>query len=336
MSTLLTIAIPTFNRADHLDALLESLSEQIKAFQDDIRLVVIDNHSTDDTALRCETWKQKGLTFDYICNAENIGMAGNIIKCFEIAETEYSWTIGDDDKVRSGMLAQVMEVLRREHPDLLHFVGQTFNPASAASQRSAPKLTPRTVDARAFVRLVHVHITFISCLILRKATRAACDKIAPLERYPGCVIPQLIWILEILRAGHRFTYVPQPLILGRDSGAEGYRACQTFSTEIVEILDAGVCAKLANAFKTRIVIKYLPSTVLKLRQRKFGASGLSDMDAWCLNRAYSRFVGYWLFLVPMVRLPLWPAKIAFLLSRLTGNCIAVLDRIDIYVFRLHR
>ena len=82
---------------------------QIDAFRDDIRIVVIDNHSTDDTALRCEEWKQKGMPFDYICNAENIGMARNIIKCFELAETPYCWVFGDDDMVRIG--ANVYELV---------------------------------------------------------------------------------------------------------------------------------------------------------------------------------------------------------------------------------
>ena len=40
-------------------------------------------------------------------------MAGNIIKCFDIAETEYSWSIGDDDILRDGALACVMDILTR-------------------------------------------------------------------------------------------------------------------------------------------------------------------------------------------------------------------------------
>ena len=336
MSALLTITIPTFNRAEHLDVLLGSLFAQIGAFKDEIRIVVIDNHSTDDTALRCKAWKQKGTPFEYICNAENIGMARNIIKCFDLVDTEYSWTIGDDDVLRDGMLACVMKILKRDRPDILHFGAQPFESARPASRLSTEMVTPRIMGSHAFARLVHVYITFISCLILRKATRAATNKTVPLDRYSRCVIPQLSWTLEIMSEGQRFAYVPQRLILARDSGTAGYKVCETFSTEIVEILDACACAKLAAVFKMRIVTKYLPAAILKLRESGLGAIVFSDFDAYCLNSAYSRFFGYWLFVVPVLRWPMWLARIPYLVSQLTAKCIGVLDRVDIYVFRSHR
>ena len=337
MSALLTITIPTFNRAEHLDVLLDSLFAQVNAFKDDIRLVVIDNHSTDDTALRCEAWKQKGMPFEYICNAENIGMARNIIKCFDIAETEYSWTIGDDDVLRDGTVAHVMGILKRDRPDLLHFGARTFHwPASVSERCAVATINAKFMDAMSFVRLVNVYMTFLSCLVVRKATRPTSVDSARIEQRANSVIPQLSWILDILMAGTRFCFVPQRLVLSRIGGSGGYNACETFSTRLVEILDASASIRLARAFKARTVVKYLPSMIIMMRAQSSGDFSLSDADPAHLKRAYSQCIGYWLFVVPVTYLPLRLARIPYLVSRLVAKCIGVLDRVDIYLFRLHR
>ena len=337
MSALLTITIPTFNRAEHLDVLLDSLFAQINAFKDDIRLVVIDNHSTDDTALRCEAWKQKGMPFEYICNAENIGMARNIIKCFDIAETEYSWTIGDDDVLRDGTVAHVMGILKRDRPDLLRFGAQPFHsPVTVSQRRAIATVKPKLMDAMSFVRLVNVYMTFLSCLVLRKATYRDAPEAAPLDKYSSSVIPQLGWTLDILMVGQRFCYVPQCLVLGRAGASGGYNACETFSTRLVEILDASMSARLARVFKARTVVKYLPSMIIKIRADVSGSFSLSEADPHHLKRAYSQFSAYWLFIFPVMRLPLGLARIAYFFSRITSKCVGVLDRLEIYGFRLQR
>ncbi len=337
MSALLTISIPTFNRAETLDALLASLFAQIDAFRDEIRIVVVDNHSTDETALRCAEWKQKGMGFEYICNVENIGMAANIIKCFEIAETEFSWTIGDDDVLRDGMLAQILKVLRQNRPDLLHFGAQSFHsPTSVSQMRAVKKISPMMMDAMSFVRLVHVYMTFLSCLVLRKATYQNIREPAPTYKYRDTVLPQLSWILGILTTGNSFCYIPQRLVFSRAGGSGGYNACETFSTQITEILDSSTTIRLARVFKARTVVKYLPSMIIAIRTKASGDFSVSDGDPAHMKRAYSKFVAYWLFVVPVTHLPLWLARIVYLVSRLTSKCISVLDRVDIYAFKLQR
>ena len=49
----LTIAIPTFNRANYLNKSLECIVSQLNAFSN-VELIVIDNASTDETYKVCQ------------------------------------------------------------------------------------------------------------------------------------------------------------------------------------------------------------------------------------------------------------------------------------------
>src|SRR5450759_4523896 len=97
MESLLTITIPTFNRCDRLDLLLESIANQFAPIEKDVSVIVLDNQSSDGTPACCEKWARRIERLGYIRNSENIGMSRNIIKCFDITNSTYSWTIGDDD-----------------------------------------------------------------------------------------------------------------------------------------------------------------------------------------------------------------------------------------------
>lgn len=93
----LTIAIPTYNRSCYLRRCLEHLQA---CGLNGARILVIDNCSTDDTPLVLRNFESTSLqgTLRYVRNAVNIGGDGNILRCFELAETKWLWIVGDDDK----------------------------------------------------------------------------------------------------------------------------------------------------------------------------------------------------------------------------------------------
>ena len=93
----LTIAIPTYNRADKLAATLNRLLENNL---DNVIVTVVDNASTDHTPaiIRQYLGSPLGGKMKYVRNSENIGMLGNIMRCFEQVTTEWLWILGDDDQ----------------------------------------------------------------------------------------------------------------------------------------------------------------------------------------------------------------------------------------------
>ncbi len=119
----LTIAIPTYNRVQYLDKHIKKLLPQLSI---ECHLLIIDNHSNVDVAQSLsETLKQyPDLDYKIIRNAVNIGGNANILRCFELCETDWLWVLGDDDLVNPAAVAVVLSAILR-YPDsiLLNFSG---------------------------------------------------------------------------------------------------------------------------------------------------------------------------------------------------------------------
>jgi len=92
----LTIAIPTYNRSSYLARLLGLLTA---TNLNNIKILIVDNCSTDDTEQVTKSYCDKApkQAINYYRNPANIGADANILRCFELADTEWLWIVGDDD-----------------------------------------------------------------------------------------------------------------------------------------------------------------------------------------------------------------------------------------------
>lgn len=115
MNRLLTIAIPTFNRAELLDRQLGWLASAIKGFESECEILVSDNCSTDNTPKVIEKWQSVLGHTKFIVkrNQENIGAVKNIASCMQTATSKYVWTISDDDKIFDRTIDYLIKVLRK-------------------------------------------------------------------------------------------------------------------------------------------------------------------------------------------------------------------------------
>jgi glycosyltransferase involved in cell wall biosynthesis len=129
MKKLLTIAIPTYNRAELLDKQLAWLAQAIQGFESDCEILVSDNCSTDNTQEIVNKWQiiLSKITFKYNKNSENLGVMKNIIYCLNTATTKYVWTIGDDDPIQDRAIPYVINKINK-HENLsllfLNFSGR--------------------------------------------------------------------------------------------------------------------------------------------------------------------------------------------------------------------
>ncbi|MGK0291899.1 MAG: teichuronic acid biosynthesis glycosyltransferase TuaG [Porticoccaceae bacterium] len=89
-----SIVMPCFNSAAHIDATLRSLSEQI--FQD-YELIVVDDGSTDDTLLRVEQWRAKLPCLKIIKSTKNLGPGDARNKGIDLARAKLIALIDSDD-----------------------------------------------------------------------------------------------------------------------------------------------------------------------------------------------------------------------------------------------
>ena len=91
-----TIAIPTCKRTEHLKEAINSALNQDCSFA--YNVIVVDNNPErdDDTEMMMASYKNtKNLS--YYKNAENLGMAGNWNRLFQLAKTKWVVMLHDDD-----------------------------------------------------------------------------------------------------------------------------------------------------------------------------------------------------------------------------------------------
>ena len=93
----LSVAIPTYNRADTLRRQLGSLLGQIIGCQHDVELVVSDNASSDGTESVVAEIREQFPNVRYVRNPENIGLLRNVDVAVRACRAEYVWIVADDD-----------------------------------------------------------------------------------------------------------------------------------------------------------------------------------------------------------------------------------------------
>lgn len=119
MNKLLTIAIPTFNRALILERQLAWLAQAIQGFENECEIIISDNCSTDNTSDAIAKWQPilSNAQLKLNRHSKNIGAVRNIAYCINSATSKYVWTIGDDDPIKDVTIAYILRTLSAE-PDL--------------------------------------------------------------------------------------------------------------------------------------------------------------------------------------------------------------------------
>src|SRR5688572_17739060 len=102
MSKLLTVAIPTFNRARKLERQLAWLCRSLVGVESQCEVLISDNASTDATPALCADLvaelSKRGVNVRINRNDQNVGPLPNIARCIELAQSRFCWVVGDDDQ----------------------------------------------------------------------------------------------------------------------------------------------------------------------------------------------------------------------------------------------
>ena len=110
MTPLISICVPTFNRARLLDNLFRNLAELRHAHGDAVEICVSNNQSTDETADVIERWRN-ALPLKVITQLQNVGATRNFLEVSRIATGKWLLIVGDDDELIPGNFAALLKVL---------------------------------------------------------------------------------------------------------------------------------------------------------------------------------------------------------------------------------
>jgi len=112
MTRILSICIPTYNRAEYLRECLISVLTSIAGHERDIEVLISDNASTDNTENVIRGFQETYPWIRYHRNEQNIGAERNFYLLATLAQGENIWIFGDDDKMEENAVTRVLNSIR--------------------------------------------------------------------------------------------------------------------------------------------------------------------------------------------------------------------------------
>jgi abequosyltransferase len=244
---LLSVCIPTYNRAGELEICLSSIFSQIG---DDlmIEVVVCDNASTDQTEKIADKYRGAFKNLKYHRNTENIGPERNTLKAVEISSGKYVMLHGDDDFFKQDTLYTLLDVINRNRQAGLLFLNVLND--------NRREILSKGMDS--YLSLTSIYSTFISSVIFR---RDAYDRIPEPGRFVGSNINQVYLQYCILEQNPNFCFYNNSAFTYSANEAKGYNFGEVFIKNYLDILyyfaDKGLSAEVIRTDKKNILEPFI-------------------------------------------------------------------------------
>jgi abequosyltransferase len=115
-SVVLSICIPTYNRAECLKQCLTSIVTQFAdpSVGEKVEIIISDNGSQDNTQNLIFEYQSHWPQIRYFRNPVNLGIDRNILNVVENARGRFCWLLGDDDSLFKDALGYLLPLLEKE------------------------------------------------------------------------------------------------------------------------------------------------------------------------------------------------------------------------------
>ncbi len=313
-SYLLSICIPTYNRARFIEEALESLISQYeKSWDGKVEICVSDNASTDETGNKVLSSRSTSpLPIAYSKNERNQGFDRNLLKAVSLARGRYCWLLGDDDIIEPGGISQILGILEREK----NLSGISVK-QNGYSQDLKHKIFLRTSlpdqshvyqDAEAAFQALALYFGYISGQIVNKNLWDGVVTEFPVQNYLNGYI-HIYMIGQILRKNPRWMYWANPLVGWR---SENERALSDLGRyrrlefDVVGYRDITLALFGPNAtyhsVMPQIGTHYIRMHLMTARSENVSAGFFIKALGLCLKN-YWRYPAFWFKTVPLFLMP---------------------------------
>jgi abequosyltransferase len=278
---LLTIAIPTFNRAGYLGVCLESVFSGLPdGDRQHLEVLVFDNASTDDTEQVVSEARRRHPDIHYVRHPENRGADQNMRACYEGASAKYVQILGDDDLWIPGRLPQLLGLLKTGGDyGAIHMKCATYqdSPEEAFLKKSTPRYQVYE-DSNQFLYRVGLMATFISACVFNKDL--VKDNVAP-EKSVGTHFAQLAWYIPAALRGRPNLFVEQRMLACKRDNSGGYRLFHVFGENLVGLFEAfraeGLSPLVVDKLRLDLQYNFFPAHLNRLQTTGLAAFDTDDL-----------------------------------------------------------
>jgi abequosyltransferase len=307
---LLTIAVPTYNRAGLLEQCLSQIVKQLDG-SGMVELLVCNNASTDSTESVVARLQQQGHPITHVCHPTNLGAEKNVIQCFTRAHGRYLLVLADDDLVLDDVLPPLLRRLESEVFGAVFLTPYGFKQDHAAERpREAGKGTITYREPAEFLKQVGVWITFLSGNVVNKEL---LEERVQESEFDGTGLPQLAWILPAILGGPASLHMGHHCIAFKTENTGGYQLCKVFGENLDRILRAflarGLPEESYRHIQRELLREFFPHLLCHLRRNATGFSFQAEDQFATLRRTFGGRLDFWLFTVPALTLPALPGRI---------------------------
>ena len=318
MSTnpILSIAIPTYNRAEYLDLCLKQIYRQIGCDDTRLEVIVSNNASIDHTDQIVKEYSNKAGNFHYIKNKTNIGPDRNIAQCFLKARGKYVVVFGDDELFLDGALEKVITILESGEYGIVHLSVYGYTNDYITEKPRQKKGTKHTVfdSSERFIDRVNYKFTFISSNIINKSILPNDFTIDDFFFQSNLV--QLSWTFNALFKSRQNVLVHEYLITGKAENTGNIGICSVFGINFNRIFDyyigRGIDSKYFSLVAKKLLKYFFPDYIYKVRNN-YGTYLQEDYYSM-LKPVYRKYLYFWIFTAPVIKLPVIIARLIFYIT----------------------
>jgi len=259
---LLSICIPTYNRAKFLPDTIESILNQITSdIKDKIEICISDNASSDNTEEIVKKYQKKNICkIVYNKNEENIGADRNYLKVVEIANGEYCWWLGSDDALEDNILTELINKINQTKVDFYLLTQNCYdkNLIEQISCNKHPLLNQKDklLKLNDLLNQSIYLLGYISVLIVKRTI--FLQTIPGEEKYIGSMYIHTYKILYALNNGSKIYFIRKPMVKWRSNNDSFLEELKIFGRIKIDIFGYSSIAKDVfgeNSYEYKKIIK---------------------------------------------------------------------------------
>lgn len=284
---LLTIAIPTWNRARTLETALLRILPQVKSWSDIVQLVVSDNASTDCTreVINNFVLEYPEIKINYFLQETNLGFYGNFCKVKELSNGKYIWILSDDDFVDEKLIDRIINLLLK-HNDL----GLMFLHDWTFKNKRAVREETKTIKEILYTH--NYRLTLISSVIFINSKEN--DQYIATRLNKSNFIGFAFLVSEVKNQHKGIVLYGNSLSIGEEL-TKGFNWFQAFVIDInfvlAYMLEIGYSATIVNKIKHNIFVHVVLNGYRTLKAHSKLNDGLDTWDITKVNKLIFNYYG---------------------------------------------